>query len=103
MQKYFDHNGNPYRSFSAMCLEYGKPVETVRWRLVNGWPLSEALTASVNPKRVAKQKSCTDHLGNCYDSRSAMCARYGISLSLFYYRIIHGWDLEQALTTKTRR
>ena len=31
-------------------------------------------------------KSCTDHLGNKFDSYSAMCSYHGVDVSIFYYR-----------------
>ena len=39
-----------------------------------------------------------DHLGKIHENIGAMCASYGISKSLFYSRIRHGLNLQDALT-----
>lgn len=31
-------------------------------------------------------KPCTDHLGNKFDSYSAMCSYHGVDVNIFYYR-----------------
>ena len=31
-------------------------------------------------------KSCTDHLGNKFDSYTDMCCYHGVSVDIFYYR-----------------
>lgn len=32
------------------------------------------------------EKPCTDHLGNKFDSYSAMCSYHGVDVNIFYYR-----------------
>lgn len=46
------------------------------------------------------KKPCKDHLGNEFESVSAMCNYYEIPLSKFNSRISLGWSLEKALTYK---
>lgn len=48
-------------------------------------------------------KKCKDHLGNEYESTSAMCEHYKIIRSTYMNRIKKfGWSVEKALTTPTR-
>lgn len=48
-------------------------------------------------------KKCKDHLGNEYESTSAMCEHYKIIRSTYMNRINKfGWSVEKALTTPTR-
>ncbi len=43
--------------------------------------------------------SCFDHLGNAFETKSAMCRAYGITMNILYRRISRGWTLERTLTT----
>ena len=43
-------------------------------------------------------KTCQDHLGNTYASRTEMLKKYNIPNSTFGNRMKRGWSLEQALT-----
>ncbi len=47
--------------------------------------------------------TCTDHLGNSYASKTAMCEAYGIRLETLISRMNRGMDLGTALTTKVTK
>lgn len=97
-----DHKGIPYPSFSAMCAAYHIPLSAAQFRLRSGWSLESVLTTPPDDLRRNGGTTCTDHLGNHYPSKSAMCACYGISNSTFNARIKKGLSLEDALTRKVR-
>lgn len=44
-------------------------------------------------------RKCKDHLGQDYPSQNKMCKKYGISSSLYSWRIKNKWSIEAALTT----
>ena len=44
-------------------------------------------------------KTCTDHQGNEYPSKTAMAKAWGIACTVMDYRLSKGWDLKAALTT----
>lgn len=48
-------------------------------------------------------KPCTDHLGNAYPSRQAMCDAYKIALALLDERLRRGIPLGEALTKPVRK
>ena len=47
---------------------------------------------------MSRSKTCSDHLGNKYNSVKEMCRAYGINYNTFGARMRLGWDLKQALT-----
>ena len=94
-----DHNGVEYASVTDMCKHYNIATTTLFKRLAKGIGLQEALTSSLKTKRGIKP---IDHYGNRYKNVTAMCAEYGVGLSLFYKRIERGYTVEEALTTKVR-
>ena len=49
-------------------------------------------------KSLLEEKTYTDHLGNVYSTKSAMCEAYGITMNTFNGRIANGYTLEEALT-----
>ena len=57
-----------------------------------GWSLEKALTTPT------RDDSCSDHLGNRYDSVSKMCAAYNIAKPCYAKRISNGWSIKDALT-----
>ena len=99
---YKDHLGNEYPSFTAMCVAYNKPQNTVRNRLSRKWSLEEALTID-NTNTCAKVnhiKTWYDHLGNSFNSVREMAEHYGITEKIFWSRKrILKWPLEKILTT----
>lgn len=44
-------------------------------------------------------KACKDHLGNEFESLTAMCKHYGLSTCAYKNRLAKGWSLQQALET----
>lgn len=47
---------------------------------------------------MGKKKSCTDHLGNSYESIKDMCKHYNIKESTYKSRLVSGFSQEAALT-----
>lgn len=93
-----DFNGKEFNSITDLCRYYNQSCDVVKHRISNSWTLREALLIPVEHKRIPRKYSCMDHLGNTYVSKSQMCREYGISRTLFNYRIKNGWSLEDALT-----
>ena len=80
-----------------MAAAYGMTAASLTGRLKKGMSLEAALTS---PKRKGPGHDCEDHLGNKYQSLSAMCRAYGISTTVYAYRVENcGWDLGTALET----
>lgn len=100
-----DHLGNVFDTISAMCRNYGVSYATYKARLRAGHTKEEAL----NPKLYSKGKAVelddrTDHLGNIFDSVTAMCEHYGVALSTYMRRRGRsGWSKEDALTRGIHR
>ena len=46
-------------------------------------------------------KSCTDHLGNEFETKMDMCKHWNINRTTYNARIKKGWLQEKALTTPT--
>lgn len=93
-EKVQDHLGNWYESQTAMAKHYNQTPETLRFRLLHGWGLEEALTIPVK-----SNKPVQDHLGNWHQNQTAMAKAYGITSNLLSNRLYEGWSLEDALTT----
>ena len=98
-------NGVEYKCLADACKDYGISSSTVNSRLAAGKSLEEALTTPVQEQ---KHKSVhgyesTDHLGNKYESFSAMCRAYDINICTVNTRLERGWSLEKALTIKPRK
>lgn len=77
-----------------MCERYGIDLTVFQQRQKRGWDLQRSLSTSV------KDRVCRDHLGNKFDSFSAMASHYGISPSVLYNRVRRGMPLEVAVTFK---
>lgn len=92
-----DHKGNTFPTMKEMCSSYGVSVGTYKYRLKQGWDLEAALTkpsgSGIPPKKVV------DHNGTQFDSVTEMCNTYGLRVATYKYRLNHGCDMEQALTT----
>lgn len=93
-----DHHGNVYTTFSDMCSAYEKGVDSVRYRLQCGWRLEDALEIPLDVHNRPKKFACTDHTGRYFGSISEMCTAYGITRTLYIYRIKKGLTQEEALT-----
>lgn len=66
-------------------------------RVKLGW---SRLDAATTPKAKLKGRKVTDHLGNEFDSVSAMCTFHCVENDLYYKRRKSGASLEEALTSK---
>lgn len=82
-----DHCGNTFSSFVAMCKFYNMIEHTVRRRLREGWTLKEALTTSTHNQVCGIIEEVYDHNGYCYESKTAMCAHYGINVRTYSTRV----------------
>ena len=96
-----DHNGTTYRSVKEMCEHWGIVLTTFYGRLNKGWSLEEALTTKANSTRLTEPAQ--DHLGNHFDTITAMCKHWGITTQIYYKRLNKGWELERILTTPPDR
>jgi hypothetical protein len=61
-------------------------------------PIEQALTLTYEQAKCLSTQ-CTDHLGNIYPSKQAMCDAYHIDRQIYFGRIGLGWSVEKALTT----
>lgn len=94
-----DHEGRTFRSISEMCRHWKIGLSTYRERRKRGWNVERALTGketNINTDAVP----CTDHLGNKYPSKNAMCRAYGITRYCYESRIGLGWTQADALTQR---
>lgn len=91
-----DHLGIEYKTIKEMCAKYNISPSTYMYRMNNGYTIKEALVKDV--KNRSKGFKCTDHLGNKFNSKKAMCEYHKVSYGLFSSRILRGWNLENALT-----
>ena len=96
-----DHKGNVFESESALCRFYHLPLTTFKNRILRGWTLEEALTTDITKHtRKHPKKKYYDHLGNSYESITAMCNAYNIPRQVYHARVSNmKWPIERALTT----
>lgn len=90
-----DHLGNVYPTQGTMCRAYHIPVTNFLKRLERGWTLEQALTG--NKKTEWMGVRCKDHLGNEFNSISAMCRYHGTTEAKYRHRIENGRTLEESL------
>lgn len=101
-KKTYDHLGNEFASMSAMLNHYGINYSGFKYRIERlNMSLEDALTKP-HTEHLSTAIECTDHLGNSFPSKIAMCDYWRIPRSLFFRRIRDGWDLEKALTHPVR-
>lgn len=95
-----DHEGNEYGSIREMVDAWGVSRAAYDSRLSHGWTQEEALTG--NREAVARKGNrfipCTDHTGEQFESRAAMCRAWGVPGLTYKARIEAGWTVEEALT-----
>lgn len=117
--KWVDHKGNKFNSFIEMCEHWEIEPNLVNCRLTQGKSLEYALTYGtktykdellksmqaeiknmndLKKKRNTRSKPFDDHLGNHFDSLSAMAEYWGVKAQTIKYRLDHGMTIEQALT-----
>lgn len=98
MQK-VKYKGKIYRSVAVACHHLGITQRSVARYTEKGLSVEQAIEQILTNK---KRFSCTDHLGNEFDSLKSMALSYWLPPTVLYTRLIRKWDLERALTTKTR-
>lgn len=97
-----DHLGNEYSSMTKMLNTYNICSTVFNYRInVMGMSLEEALTSPAK-SNLSTAVECTDHLGNTFESKKAMCDFWRIPRTTYFRRIRDGWDEEKALTTPIR-
>lgn len=105
---YVGPDGVKYRSAQEMCETYHITKAMYYARVKRGYSKMEALTGKsvdnydIADNNPAKSKTCTDHLGNKYDTIGEMCRAYHIKQSTFNSRLSYGFTLEEALTKNTK-
>lgn len=89
-----DHLGNVFDTFKDMCEHYGfKHPSCIRHRIEQGMDLKTALTTPSTDHN----KTETDHLGNTYESITAMCAAYNIDPSDYFKAKRTGYSTAECL------
>lgn len=95
-----DHLGNVYKNVSIMCNAYGISLTEYCNRIHKGWDIRDVLTKECNTEIL---DVVYDHKGNAYSSLVSLCEAYGISVTVYLYRIKSGWSVQKALTYPVRR
>ena len=96
-----DHTGRRFENIAQMCRFWHIPQTTFKSRMNNHWTLKKALTTPV--QSVTKAKTCTDHLGQEFNSLNEMCAHWDISVATFLRRSSRtDWTLQRVLTSPTK-
>lgn len=93
-----DHLGNKFPSKKAMINYHGVKEAVFDKRRKKGFSLKDCLSP-VPLKRKGGRVACTDHLGDKYDSVTAMLNHYDITKTTYYKRKKQGLTLEECLTT----
>lgn len=63
----------------------------------------DPLVAITTPAHGLRNIRCKDHLGNEFDTMTAMCRFWNVERARFIYRIKNGWSIKNALTTPARK
>lgn len=95
-----DHLGNVYKNVSVMCNAYGISITEYCNRVHKGWDISDVLTKECDTETL---DVVYDHYGTAYSSIVSMCESYGVSVTVYLFRIKAGWSIKKALTTPTKR
>lgn len=82
-----DHEGNIFKSISAMCKYYGISEYRFKYKVAYKG-MKNALCGGIK-----------DHKGNEFRSYSEMWRYYGITKQTAEYRKSQGWSIEKILTT----
>ena len=89
------YNGITYRSLQLACDRLGIHPGTVYQQYKN-IPFDQAIEQILKNK---KRNSCTDHLGNEFESIRTMAEFYHIPYNTLYNRLKRKWSLKRALIT----
>lgn len=96
-QTYIDHKGNKFSSLSEMARYWNISQSTLQRRLKTmNLSIEDALTKST--QELKHPEIITDHLGNKFSSKAAMCEYWGIPRQVFFSRMQIGWSLEDCLS-----
>lgn len=82
------------------CKENGIAIPTFQSRVRKGMSVEEAIKT---PLGSSSPTEITDHMGNVFRSKRAMCIHYGITNTIFNYRIACGWSLKDSLETPVQK
>lgn len=94
-----DHLGQEFPSLAAMLRHWDVPDISYRYRRNKlGWDLEKTLTTKTMNSDDAGCHECTDHLGQTFKSKRAMCDHWRIPRHIYFRRISEGWSVEDALT-----
>ncbi|MBQ9275340.1 MAG: hypothetical protein IJ228_11030 [Succinivibrio sp.] len=94
-----DHLGNKYRSIKAMCDAYGICDKLFYIRRKQGHSIESILTRSVPRTNIYV---CKDHLGQEFQSKTAMCEHWGVEARSLSNALKSGKTLEEFLTQKPK-
>lgn len=93
-----DHLGNEYPSMSEMLRNYNINYSAYKYRLEKLKMSQKDALTSPHTDMKSTAITCTDHLGNTFPSKAAMCDYWRLPRTIFFRRIRDGWSLEKALT-----
>lgn len=98
-----DHKGAEYPSRTAMLKAYGINYTIYHYRHdVKGWSLADALETPVTDTDLAGAHACTDHMGNRFPSKKAMCEHWHVPRNVFFLRKKEGKTLAECLAPVDR-
>lgn len=95
MQK-VKYKGKTYRSVAVACDRLGITQRSVIRYAEKGLSVEQAIEQILKNK---KRNSCTDHLGNKFESIRCMAISYHLPPTTLYARLNRKWNLKRALTT----
>lgn len=103
----YRYNGHDYKNIMEVARAAGVPelyraIARVWKSFGNGEKSMEeciAIAAAIRKRgnKTGNRTSCFDHLGNLFESESAMASHYGKNISIVSSRLEEGWTLENAL------
>lgn len=98
-----DHKGIEYPSLTAMFNAYGVNYTVYHYRHdVMGWSQEKALETPLGNTDLAGAHPCTDHLGNEFPSKKAMCDFWHVPRNVYFLRKRAGLPLEDCLAPVSR-
>ena len=107
--KFKDHKGNSFATLKEMCEHWGISVRLFFKRTAMGYSLMRVLTTDVKLGAFSQliagrnAKQVTDHEGTVFQSVSALCKHWGISMSTYNQRIKKGMSVKEALLTPIKQ
>lgn len=91
-----DNEGKRFESKRAMCDYYDVNYYTYKSKIKDGYASEEFLTKKPRPK--FESTPCTDHEGNQFESKRAMCDYHGVPYNIYHSRLKSGYSLEECLS-----